>query len=303
MFRKSESIKANLRRVIELERLEERTVFAGNVVMAVNAATNTVQLTGDNLNNAVEIRATAAGGTEILGVAGTTINGVPAVSLGLVAPHLRSFLGAGNDRMFIHDIALASMRIEDLSGNNTVTVRRTEVHRNATITTDKGVDVIDFQGKVQGDVAISTGLENDQVKFQGEVGVLLNAAAPPPATPTLNISTGLGNDSVRVTNSRIHPTGAVNVVTGSGDDNFHSVNNVINGTLRLRMEAGNDQAVIETTDAAFADYNMAAGNDQLRLDLASLVLTPAIFNGGGGNDVLDRGGNLIGAPVNFEVLL
>ncbi len=304
MSRKLSQSKAIARRSVQLERLEERTVFAGNVIMAVNPATNTIQLTGDVANNAVEVRALAAGGTQVLGLAGTTINGVASIGVPLVAPNLDSFLGVGNDRIYIHDIALRSLNVEDLTGNNTVTVRRTQVFGNASIITDKGLDAIDFQGRVQGDVAISTGLENDNVSFQGEVGVLLTATAPAPATPTLTIKTGFGNDNVRVANSHIFPGGGgLNVYTGAGDDNFNSVNNLIDGTLRLRMEAGNDQAVIATTDAAFADYNMGADDDQLRLDLPSLVLTPSIFNGGSGNDILDRGGNFIGAPINFEVLI
>ena len=303
MSRKSMQSKASARRSVQLERLEERTVFAGNVLMAVNPVTNTIQLTGDMANNAVEVRALAAGGTQVIGLAGTTINGVASIGVPLVAPNLQSFLGVGSDYIYIHDIALASMNVEDLTGNNRVLVRRTQVFTDASITTDKGLDVVDFQGKVQGDVTISTGLANDNVIFRGEVGVLLSAAFPAPATPTLSIMTGAGNDSVRVANSHIYPSGLLDVNTGAGDDNFNSVNNDIDGTLRLRMEAGNDQAVIATTDAAFGDYNMGAGDDQLRLDLPSLVLTPSIFNGGSGNDVLDRGGNFIGAQINFELLI
>lgn len=304
MSRKSGLGRASTRRGVLLEKLEERTVFAGNVIVAVNLAANTIQLTGDLANNAVEVRAIPAGGTQIVGVAGTTINGAASVNVPLPAPHLRSLLGVGNDRIYIHDIALASMRIEDLTGNNTVTVRRTQVYNNVAITTDKGADVVDFQGRVQGDVAISTGLEADKVIFRGDVGALLSAAAPAPVTPTLNIVTGAGNDSVRVSNSRIFlGGGGLFVNTGAGDDNFNSVSNTIVGNLRLRTEAGNDQAVINTTDAIFGDFNMGADNDQLRLDLPSLVMTPSIFNGGAGNDLLDRGGNFIGAPVNFEVLI
>ena len=302
MSRKSTQSKASAQRSVQLERLEERTVFAGNVIMAVNPVTNTLQLTGDLANNSVEVRA-FAGGTQVIGLAGTTINGLAALAAPLVAPNLQSFLGVGSDYLYIHDIALASMNVEDLTGSNTVIVRRTQVFSDVAITTNKGEDVVDFQGRVQGDVAISTGLANDKVIFRGEVGAMLTAAFPAPATPTLTILTGAGNDSVRIANSHIFPTGLLAVNTGAGDDNFNSVNNDIDGDLRLRMEGGNDQAVIATTDAAFADFNMGAGNDQLRLDLASLVLTPAIFNGGTGNDTLDRNGNFIGAPVNFEVLI
>jgi hypothetical protein len=304
MLRKYGSTRSCLRQGLRLERLEERTVFAGNVVMALNPATNTIALTGDLANNAVEVRALAAGGVQVVGVAGTTVNGNAFAIAPMSTPNLQGLLGTGNDRMFIHDVVLGSINVQDFSGNNTITVRRTHVHGKVSIAFDEGMDTVDFEGKVQGDVVISTGHRDDRVLFRGDVGILLSAAAPAPLSPTLRIATGLGNDNVRVSNSHIFPNGGgLTVNTGAGDDSFESANNIIDGVVRLQMEAGNDQAVISNTDAAFADYKMGAGNDQLRLDLASLVLTPSLFDGGGGNDLLDRGGNAIGAPINFEVLI
>ena len=215
------------------EALEQRRLFSGNVVVAMNPVTFAIDVTGGNQVDAIQITGGPQFGYTVQGLAGTTVNGQASVSRLRGGP-INVTLGNGNDTVLLgadqdfdgsaaiqvgngnnviaaqginRSGAGAALSITTGNGNNAVTVTSSFSSSNSqlAIQTGSGNDNVTVSSCFCGNVAINTGAGNDQVN----VGIM-------PGLANLSIDTGSGDDQVVV--SDIFSNVVLNVQTGNGDD-------------------------------------------------------------------------------------
>ena len=135
------------------ERLENRCLLSGDVTVAYDAATNTVNVVGDNKSNAIVLSGSLGGGVyTISGAAGTTVNGGSSVTLPVVGSNGSNFnisLGNGDDVVRAGAVTpafvpftLNSLSIETGNGDDTVSLDFSDVLGGLSITTGNGDDVL-----------------------------------------------------------------------------------------------------------------------------------------------------------------
>jgi len=182
---------------VRFEQLETRNLFAGNVtVVLVPGSPSTVQLTGDNANNAVTVF-NSGGDFTITGQAGTTItyNGVTGSSAfigGQPYGSVSADLGNGNDEIHISGGTYTNIAVQGGNGNDLVDIFSTS--------------------QISGNLDIDTGNGDDTVSI-----TFMQAS---PGTHW-NISTGNGDDSVTlddVSFGNVAPGDSFHVLLGNGDD-------------------------------------------------------------------------------------
>jgi hypothetical protein len=172
-----------------LERLENRHLLSGNVTVAFDAATSTVNITGDNKSNEIVLEGSLGGGVyTISGAAGTTINGGPSLTLPVVGANGSNFnisLGNGNDVVragatepaFV-PFTVSSLTINTGNGDDTVALANTTARAGGLkLSTGNGDDLVtlDFTDIVGGQ-AISLGNGDDAVTIGEEVNVITGAS-------------------------------------------------------------------------------------------------------------------------------
>ena len=297
-----------------IESLENRTVFAGNIVATFDPATRALDLTGDGLDNAVLIRPNAAGGISLLGQLGTTINGaanipIPVPSLGAVTVNLQS----GDDSISVNGVSMGSFKLQETFGDDRVRLTGVGVSGGVSINTHSGKDEIRVDGLFQGAITINSGIHDDQVFVSGRVGVVFAAAGSKDldsnyvfggalgGNKNLTINTGSGLDRVSLTNLDVD--GKVFVDTGAHDDIFRTSIVRVADLMSVKMGSGIDNAFISQTACPQVNIEMGDGNDFLRVDPLSLGSGVWVLDGGLGVDTLDRNGSLLGIPISMEVLL
>ncbi len=300
-------------RTASFESLEQRRVFAGNVVVAFNPAVGTTVLTGDAQDNQVSI-SPVAGGIRFQGRLGTTVNG--AASITLPTPALGNFsvnLLAGNDSIAVIDTYMSSFNLQETTGADTVNMDRVRVRGNTVINTQSGNDTIKVNGLFQGNVNINSGTQDDQVTVSGRIGVLLTGATGQlderyvfggvfGGNKTLNVTTGAGFDKVSLLSLDVDGIASIN--TGENNDTFRTQNVRVADQLLLRAAGGNDQAIFQTTACPIVTVDMGVGDDLVRTDAFTLANVGVFgLDGGLGTDTLDRGGLNLGLPINFEILI
>lgn len=111
---------------LEIEHLEKREVFAGNVAAFINSA-GALHLSGDANANHVDVREI---GTNVYRVQGinTTINGAAYRDFYVATDKLAVHLAGGDDSINIHDSVMAAMDVHMGQGNDTVVVNRVTVY-------------------------------------------------------------------------------------------------------------------------------------------------------------------------------
>ena len=154
-------MKSRSMRRLSVERFEDRTMMAGDVAVALEGSLLNIQ--GDDLANQVNVVQQANGNVVISGLAGTgtTINGLP--SLTLVNPSLSALdvrMNGGNDTLIIRRLAVGTdMNIDMGAGNDIARVFDANVGVNASIKGESGFDrALISGGQFGGDVFIEQGI-------------------------------------------------------------------------------------------------------------------------------------------------
>jgi VCBS repeat-containing protein len=220
-----------------IEKLEDRTLLAGNVVVSL-AASGLLTVRGDQSANNIAITQTASGlqvastdsgATEINGGAGpfTASSTVKSISIALKGGN--NTLQVGDPSGIPLDLT-GSLVISATSGNNTITIANVQIGKGLSITAGRGNNII-----VIGGTSTTSGQNPLTDVDLGSVSVGTN----------LIVSAGSGNDAVSVVNVSVD--GKLSIGVGSGDDDvslMSSDKDSISKSLVVSAGSGPDNVLI-----------------------------------------------------------
>ena len=292
------------------ESLEKRQLLAGDITATFDTVTHNLTLVGDSLNNQVTID-TVEGGFSITGNNGTTINGLP--SMTVASPDIRQFvsmLGLGNDTLKVNNVVLNTFNLTELgAGADTTEFLNVKAKSNVSISTLAGQDTVKLAtGAFAGNVTIDTDRGNDEVWVSNtRLGVVMDASGnidpnyvfggATGGGKNLRIQTGLGEDVVTL--QTLEVDGIVNILTGENNDtvNFHNLK--VADRLNTWTGAGDDLIAMVQTTCPEKRMWLEAGQDIVQIDQFSQADYWRV-DGGLGNDIVDRNGGSGGILVNVE---
>ncbi|MFG0332020.1 MAG: hypothetical protein ACF8TS_01535 [Maioricimonas sp. JB049] len=250
---------------LNVERLEERVLLAGNVAISVVGAT--LGLTGDAASNDVSV-STAGGQLTIAGNAGTTLSAGPGAAALLpfiVATDFTTFVTLNN--AFVNLLATLPFVTVDfnmLGGNDVVEVDSTAVAGNVVINTGTGNDLLLMDGSsVGGDFTVNMGDGADRAI--ATFNTWGDGVGPIEA---INVNMGAGNDAVSISNSATLGVagGAVLVVnTGDGADAVNLDNNAFADDVSIDTGAGNDGVSVTNSSGGPLTISTGTGDDQVEV--------------------------------------
>jgi hypothetical protein len=249
------------------EGLESRLAMAGNVAAAVVGPD--LILTGDVLDNQIELRDLGGGAYQVVGLGGTTVNGAAAQVFGGVAGKIQATMNRGNDTILIDEVFSAPGNMDLNMGD--------------------GHDRVLFYGpaagsiKIAGNLNVQTGTGNDIVRING-TSVLKGAT----------FDTGTENDSLGA--HLLSVEGDLGILTRAGDDVVALNRSLVRGSTRIDTAEGKDDLRIGAGSMFVGSFsaNMGAGNDFFRL-ADTTFRSQFVFNAGEGNDRMEVYGK-----VRFE---
>jgi len=264
-------------RNLGLESLEDRNLMAGDII--ANVVNGSLVIRGDEASNGVAIRAGAEPGQYFIvgleaGGEATSVNGVDAVLVSGVTRGIRAGLGQGDD----------VFRLSDANVRGAVSV-----------SAGRGNDHISIGGRDSDDRADDRA--NDRV---ANTRIRLG----------LNLSTGLGNDSVHVGGTRVG--GGTRIATGRGADEVGVRDSNLGHTAIISTGGGEDAVNVGGSRSGLLVVDTGAHDDSVRVvdsAFASLVVTTktgddvvgifgvsarsAVLLGGRGTDELVGNNNMI----------
>jgi hypothetical protein len=253
--------------------------MAGNVAAGVVAGD--LNLAGDVLDNQVELRDLGGGNYQLVGLGGTTINGMASQVFGGVVGNINASLSRGDDTLLIDEAFATPGDLNiDMGGDDDqvlmygTTTAPIDIKGSLSIRTGSGHDHVRLAGvRVLDNAIIDGGSENDAIVanqlFVGQ---------------TLGVLTRAGDDLVNL--NRTSVLGATRIDTSDGNDVLSvGARSQFVGSFSAFMGNGNDK--FRLGDSAFHDYfNFHAGEGQDRVDVYGKVRfqRPATFALGGGDD-------------------
>lgn len=289
-----------------LELLEPRLAPAG--IVAVSTAGGVLTLTGEGLDNTVEIVSTASNVWEIKDseAAGTTmfrLNGAQTPVSTLSLPTFQSIkatLNGGNDKLKLTDVQLnGAVTIFGNDGNDTIDI---SAALNGVVSVDggNGDDNIVLSGILTNAISVKTGAGDDDVLVTG--GFYGRGM-------TLDLGTG-SNDFTMGTSSSIAMFGALNVTAAGGAANTQNILLSgplvsITGTATLKTLAGATNLYLGSLADDFIRVNgdlkitTAAGDDLFLFSRTVGVSGLLSINAGNGTNDLYNGAdtNTVGNPT------
>jgi large repetitive protein len=255
------------KRPLRMECLERRELLAGNVNAAIDGQ-NILRITGDNASNQIHVQEVAridgALGIRVIGI-NTNINGSSqAAEFRVPSRDVVISMGGGNDSVFFAPQApsrIAQLRRLEIfggPGQDRINVQRVNVS----------------QGTVP--LRINTGIDGSGDVVQ--LGVVTVGAGQDAL-----VSTGGGNDQIRIGNSTFRRNLTINA--GDGADTVNLVNAQVVGQFTLNAGTGADVVNLEaTTLGGSAALNLGDGADQLLIRNNSRFNSRSVIRGGAGND-------------------
>jgi VCBS repeat-containing protein len=263
-----------------IEKFEDRTLLAGNVVVSL-AASGLLTVRGDQSANNIAITQTASGlqvastdsgATEINGSAGpfTASSTVKSISIALKGGD--NTLQVGDPSGSPLDLA-GNLVISATSGNNTITIANVKIGKGLSITAGSGNNTIVIGGT-------STTSRQDPLTDVdlGTVSVDTN----------LIVSAGSGNDTVSVVNAWVG--GKLSIGVGSGNDDVSLMSSddaTISKSLVVSAGSGPDDVLIVgyTVDSnVMIDTRQGADTIGMFSDTFDRAVT--VQGGGGSNSYL-----------------
>jgi hypothetical protein len=285
------------RRPLRLEPLEPRILLDGDVTVTFVGSTRTGVITGDSLDNDIEVVQVTEDVFQVTGLSGTTLNGGtdPLVIPGKVK-HLKirmgdgddfvdaTFIklrrkgnidmGAGNDILTVTGPVDRHLTIKGGSGDDDIGVSGVTVARDLTINAGDGVDMVVVWDSSAGSTTINGGDGDDSLSVKNVTtrkttingGDGANDVEVDNVTLArdLSIKTGDGADTVSVKNST---TGNTTINGGDGDNNVkvdtHTTGNAdTEGNLTIKTGKGNDTIRTKAINAkGKVHIDHGAGND------------------------------------------
>ena len=246
-------------RSMRLERLEGRSLMAGDVFAAVRLGN--LKIEGDNQANEIAVVDLGGGKVEITGQNGTKVNGLSSVTISGNTTGFKAELKGGDDIISwrgIESHITPLFKIETGAGNDSVAVDKLFAGL-AEIETGLGNDVVDVLNAKAAILEIETQAGDDSVR----IGSSTNASNI--ALLLLKIETGSGNDQVQIENSNLNATSA-KIELGTGNDK--AVISKVSGTSSLSLSGGfgTDAVVVEDSVFRGMQLDLGAGDsDDLRI--------------------------------------
>jgi hypothetical protein len=167
-------------RSLNVERLEKREVFTGNVV--ASAAGGVLHLTGDSQADLVEIRGSAGGHLLTVSGLGTTINGSNSpITFNVPSGRIDGTLLGGDDYVYLHDATIDHVQLIMGDGNDDVYMKNViatgTVDNYFDMGVDAGHDVVNLENDhILGNLHVELGngddyfaLKNTQIDFLMQV--------------------------------------------------------------------------------------------------------------------------------------
>ncbi len=235
------------------ESLENRLPMAGNVSVALEGSL--LKVNGDNLANEVTIAQNVAGTIVVRGLNGTSINGLPQVTLRNVALNaLDVRMAGGDDRLTINTLRAANDVEVDLgAGNDTVRVAGSNIGANLKVIGLHGIDRANLTGSRVGvDAKIDLGLDRGVANVSSTI-----------IGYNLDVITELAND--QVTLNAVTAGGTVTVDTKAGSDAI-SIVALDALLLGIQTDAGADSVTLQNVRTATdLEINTGVGADTLRM--------------------------------------
>lgn len=299
---------------LRMESLENRIALAGDVSAALEGSLLVVA--GDNLANEISITQNAAGNVTLLGLNGTTVNGLP--SLTLANPRLNSAeirMEGGNDRLTVNGLRTSTDLNIDLGAGNDSANVIANAGGNLTIKGETGNDVVTVRGSRAGiDLNIEMGTGTASVNLRnstigGNATVITDVLDDRVTVASLrmggdlNIETKEGNDNVLAS---LITARSFTAVTDKGAD-IVSVGD-LSVTDDVSIETGEQADRVTLTRVSAGNsvkVNTDAGDDRV-VATSVAAAVDAIFTGGAGVDSFDNNGVTAGAVFEFkefEILL
>ncbi|MDX1963434.1 MAG: hypothetical protein SFX18_09795 [Pirellulales bacterium] len=294
------SVRNRLRngRQLKFEQCESRIALAGDVAIALEGTL--LNVTGDNLGNEINITQSDAGNVTIRGLNGTTVNGLPAVTLlnpGLEKLDIR--MGDGNDRVTVGRVSLEGDLNVDLGTGNDFVAVGARVANNVSIIGDAGSDQANVNNAIiRGDLVVDLGQDAGRVVLNN-TSVGFNATIITDAGNDVITSNGLivggnlsveskaGNDSVTLINGSAF---ALGITTDLGDDRVSLSNYSSTEDLNIETGDNNDRVTLTSvTSSKSININTDSGNDTIIATNVRAALD-AVLAGGAGFDAFDDNG-------------
>ena len=249
---------------MELEKLEDRRLLAGNVEVFVTGGGDLI-INGDDNSNDLVIQTVSPGEFRI-NSSDTTING---------STDALTLSGVTDD-----------VRINLRNGNNGIIFENTTIPDRLTIRTGNGGDAILFNSgdtiHVGSDLRINSGSGSDTVSDVGDGHARLNVG------DDLSVTTRSGGDTVSIALAITGDRFTVN--TGDGDDSVTlgvpASHGIAAGAGGLSISTGNGSDDVELLGMVFRDranVKTGSGSDQLQLTSVFVADRMSISMGGDGD--------------------
>lgn len=295
--------KARATRKPQLESLENRALFAGDVLVALEGSYLRVE--GDNLDNQIAITRTAVGDVVVSGQNGTLVNG--RTSFRLANPSINAMdiqMQGGNDVVTLRGVAVANdLTIGLGQGNDRITAPVTtpvSIGANLAVFGDEGNDIVQLNG-------VSVGQD---LYVDGGIGSLQASLVDASISGVANFIADDLADSITVRNSRIgldlsiETKGGSDIVSVTDASAFQMlVNTDANGSVGLdrvtlnRVQTVEDLGVftgagadtVQMTDVVSGKsvtVSLDEGNDRLTMNRVRAA-ADTVFEGGAGVDLID----------------
>ena len=230
-------------RNLSLQVLEDRNMFAGNVL--ANLAGTHLAISGDVLDNQVDIAEIAPNTIQVTGLAGTTVNGAPMqVFAASLIEDVTVQSGDGRDQIVIHDLSLTdtpngNLKVFTSEQDDQVIMRRVTTSNSIEIDTGDHNDIVRaFQVGTGGMWTTRSGNGHDSVAMR-------TVAAKEMVADTMD-----GNDRLRIQDGKIRTNLSVNTDTENDTVRIEQVR--VGNDLRIQTGQGMDRVRLR---------DISAGND------------------------------------------
>jgi hypothetical protein len=266
-----------------IEALEARIAPAGIVLATYDAVTRVLTLTGDDLDNSVEVFQTSpttwrVEGKDDAALVKTSINvvGDERLDVGPISVLTMSMNG-GNDRVELINLnTLRSLSADTGAGNDTLKTLGLTVTANASFNGGAGLDAFEFDGLhavISGNLAI--GDSGDGLTFNfGAASTVIGGSVIYVGSAAIDTLTMSTDTALRIGKQ-------LTFIANGGND---------------RVQFGSQGTVSIGRDGAGRSVNYVggSGNDRLAIGSSNVALLGSVeMSGGSGNDTLDLDGLIV----------
>ena len=239
---------------------------AGDVTVAVDPVTSVLRITGDALDNNIEVTSDGTTGSyTVTGVNGTTVNSGAAAASVTGARAVVVAMGAGSDHVELTGIRIRgnlSVRLDDGDDDLVMTNVILNPRWRAGIRCGTGNDHVIVQGssQIQGSLVVRGDAGDDDVQF-------LNSEF----LARVRLDLGSGNDGVKIDGCDFEDRSLLQVEARAGEDTLELQSSTFHNDVFADLGRDDDHAILDNSDFS-QDVDISGG-------------------GGGGDDLSLRAGN------------